>query len=285
MFGRFRRTEDVVGFAFSGGGSRGASQVGALKALMEAGVKPHVVAGTSAGAVNAAWFALHPHRLDRLEEIWLGLRIRDVFPGGRLRILSNLSRYGYVHNSDVWEAQLRRHVGGAHFEDAAIPFGVVALRLSDGKRVVLDSGEIVPALMASTAIPGVFPPYRIGDELYVDGGVIEYLPVPTLLEKGATIIWALDCSAFAPCSGPYASAVDRCGLIAASAAVASVTSLTATRGCTVHLLSPPLPDIQDARDFGRTAELVKAGYEHTRAFLRDQFGPRGGELDSGHTAS
>src|SRR5579864_7051099 len=97
MFGRFRRADDGIGYAFSGGGARTAVQVGMLRALTEAGIRPSLVAGTSAGAVNAAWFALFPERQDRLEEIWLELRTRDIFPGGRLRILYNLARKGYVH--------------------------------------------------------------------------------------------------------------------------------------------------------------------------------------------
>jgi NTE family protein len=287
MFGRFRRTEEVIGFALSGGGARAASQVGTLKALTESGIAPQVVAGTSAGAINAAWFSLHPSRLDRLEAIWLGLRGQDVFPGSRLRMLINLARHGYVHRADSLEAYLRRHVGTAHFEDASIPFAVVALRLSDGQRVVFDSGEVVPAVMASAAIPGVFPPYRIGDELYVDGGLVEYLPVPTLLERNATTVWALDCSAFSISAGPYRSVVDRCGLIGSSKDVMYVTSLLTTRGCKVHLLRPDLPEIGDARDFGRTPDLVLAGYEHARSYLREALRARSGAapVDPGHTAS
>lgn len=267
MFRWSRRSEEVVGFALSGGGSRGAAQVGALKALSEAGIQPQLVAGTSAGAVTAAWYALYPQRLDRLEAIWLALRTRDVFPGSRVRILMNLARHGYVHRADLWESFLRGHVGSATFEDTALPFAVVAVRLSDGERVVFDSGEIVPAIMASTAIPGVFPPYPIGDELYVDGGVVEYLPLPTLLERGATTIYAIDCSWINPGAALVESVVDRCGRIGAREQARQVTALSATRGRTVHLLQPPLPDVGDARDFARTADLVKAGYEHTREYL------------------
>src|SRR5690242_5332103 len=105
MFRRQRR-EEVVGFALSGGGARGATQAGALRALTEAGIWPTVVAGTSAGAVNAAWLALYPDRLDRLHEIWLRLRMKDVFPGGRTRMLLNMTRRGYVHHAGMWEEGL-----------------------------------------------------------------------------------------------------------------------------------------------------------------------------------
>lgn len=287
MFGRFRRNEDVVGFALSGGGARGACQVGALKALTEAGIWPQVVAGTSAGSVNAVWFALFPHRLDRLEAIWMALRTRDIFPGNRIRIAFNLSRHGYVHASEQWEAFLRRQVGESQFEDLAIPCSVVAVRLSDGQRMVFDSGELVPAIMASTAIPGIFPPYRIGEELYVDGGVLEYLPVPTLLERNATTIFALDCSWFNPQLDGEGSVVDRCGRIGAWAAVKAVTSISTTRGRNVHLLRPELPEIGDARDFRHTAELILAGYEQAQRYLQNglQARPQESVADSAPSAS
>jgi NTE family protein len=136
--------------------------------------------------------------------------------------------------------------------------------------VVFDCGEIVPAVMASMSIPGVFPPYRIGEELYVDGGVLEPLPVPTLIERGATAIYALDCSDF-PLGLPIrGSLVDRCARIAAYAAARQVTSLSATRGRTVHLLRPELAETPDFRSFDRTAELIRMGYEYTRRYLEER---------------
>jgi NTE family protein len=268
MFRRQRR-EEVVGFALSGGGARGATQAGALTALSEAGIWPSIVAGTSAGAVNAAWLALYPDRLDRLREIWLRLRMKDVFPGGRARMLINMARSGYVHHAGMWEDGLLRDIGPAHFEDARIELLVTAVRLSDGQKVLFDSGPIVPALMASTAIPGVFPPYRIGDELYVDGGVLDYLPLDCVIDRGATTVYALDCSWFPVGFDAGGSAVDRAGLIASSAAVSAATTLPATRGRQVHVLRPPIPDLTDGRDFSRTAELLNVGYEHARKYLRD----------------
>jgi NTE family protein len=231
-----------------------------------------MVAGTSAGAVNAAYFALHPHRLDRLEAIWLALRTQDVFPGTRFHVLMNLIRLGHIHRSDEWESLLRKEVGQACFEDMTVPCAVVAVRLSDGARVVFDSGEVIPALMASTAIPGIFPPYRIGEEQYVDGGVLEYMPIPTLLESGATTIYALDCSSYGLKMEHAGSVVDRCARITARDYVRRVSSLQEARGRTVYLLQPELPEFDDSRDFGFTAELMLAGYDQARKFLSEQLG-------------
>jgi len=266
---RERRTEEIIGFALSGGGARGASQAGALKAITEAGIWPQLVAGTSAGAVNAAWLALHPHRLDKLEAIWLALRTQDVFPGNRVRLLLNFTRRGYVHAADAWESFLVQHLGNARFEETELSCAVVAVRLSDGERVVFERGELVPAIMASTAIPGVFPPYCIGGELYVDGGVLEFLPVPTLIERGATVTYAMDSSWFGPMSSEIGAVVDRCSRISARASADMVTSLPSTRGTSVHLLRPELKEFADARDFRHSAELVRAGYDQASQYLRE----------------
>ena len=268
MFRRARR-QDVISFALSGGGARGATQFGALRALTEASIWPALVAGTSAGSVNASWFALHPHRLDRLQDVWMRLRTQDVFPGNRLRLLLNMTRRGYIHDSAVWEAALRRDFGSATFEEAKIPCAIVAVRLSDGQRVVFDSGEIVPAMMASTAIPGVFPPYEIDGEFYVDGGVLEYLPLPTVIERGATVVYALDCSGFPLGHNGDLSVLDRTGLIASQAAVMRCTSLSETRGRVVHVLRPVLPALRDGRDFSQSEQLIAAGYEHARRYLEE----------------
>lgn len=270
MFGRFRRGEEVIGFALSGGGTRGAVQVGVVRALAEAGIRPRVVAGTSVGAVNAVWLARYPDQVDGLAAVWMALRRRDVFPGSRLRIAINLMRYRYVHDSRAWERFLRSYVEDARFEDLSIPAAVVAVRVSDGTKEVFDSGDLLPALMASTAIPGVFPPYRIGDELYVDGGVLEHLPVPTLLERAVTEVYAVDCSGFAPGLDFRGSLVDRCWRIAATASAEQATSLYATRGRNVHVIRPDLPEIGDARHFGHTEHLVESGYEFARRYLEQR---------------
>src|SRR3954453_16285219 len=152
MFRRSRR-EEMLGIALTGGGARAATQVGALRALSEGGIVPDIIAGTSAGAINAAWYALHPQGIGELCDIWYSLHMRDVFPGNRARMIMNLARHGYVHDSATWERAMRARFGDAHIEDAAIRLCVAAGRLRDGRRVVFESGEIVPALMASSAIP------------------------------------------------------------------------------------------------------------------------------------
>ncbi|MGH2448396.1 MAG: patatin-like phospholipase family protein [Chloroflexota bacterium] len=271
VFRLSRNSDEVIGFALSGGGPRGASQVGALKALSEAGIRAAMVTGSSVGAINAAWYSLFPNRLDRLEALWMGLSRRDIFPGTPPRILLNLARRGYLHSSHSLERFLRRQIGDTTFEQCVIPCVVVAVRLSDGRLTLFDSGEIVPAVMASSSIPGVFPPYRIDDELYVDGGVLEYLPLRPLWERGVSEAYALDCSYFQIDADPE-GVLDRCARISCQKSVDLETSLAATRGRKAHLLRPPLPETSDGRDFSASRELVQAGYSHATEYLRHAMG-------------
>jgi NTE family protein len=264
-----RQQREKIAFVLSGGGARGAAQVGMLAALHERGIAPALVLGTSAGAVNGAWYALYPHRLDELERVWRTLRTKMVFPGTPLHAAYNMLRYGYAHRVDGWARMLVEHFTDTRLEDAAIPLGVVAVRLADGEVTVFESGPIVPALLASTAVPGLFPPQRINGVLYVDGGVVEFLPIPSALKRAVTTIYALDCSDYPPGDGSKGLVVDRCSQIAATAWVRTVVAAAQAAGCQVHLLHPPLGDLDDARDFRHTARLIETGYEYARAALAE----------------
>lgn len=263
MFGRSRHSDQVIGLALSGGGTRGAWQIGGLRALEERQVLPALVSGSSAGAINAAWYALHGREIDRLEDIWLSLRQRDIFPGNPLTVLRNFLRRGYLYSSDALERLLRRYVGNATFEDCSISCSIVAVRLSDGQRVVFDSGELVPAVMASAAIPGVYPPYPIGGELYLDGGLLDFLPLRSLFDRGATELYAFDCSFYARGSGATAVVVDRAARIGSQFAVERELARHRDAGLRIHLLRPELPESLDSRDFSLTARLVRDGYLYT----------------------
>ncbi|GAC1469906.1 MAG: patatin-like phospholipase family protein [Chloroflexota bacterium] len=256
-----------VGFALSGGGSRAACEVGMLRALDEAGIHADVLAGTSAGAVIGIWQALFPDRIDRLESIWLSLRTQDVFPGNRLQLLANFVRHGHVHAARSWERFLRRHFEDARFEDLSMPCGVVAVELTTGAVHVFDSGEIVPAVMASTAIPGVFPPVAIEDRMYVDGGLLEYLPVTPLLAHDVDVVYGLDCSYLEPHVGRGWAVMDRCDRISARADADAALGRVSQSDIEMQLLRPPLPDVADPRSFAQSAALIRAGYDYVASYL------------------
>ncbi|HEX3509147.1 MAG TPA: patatin-like phospholipase family protein [Candidatus Dormibacteraeota bacterium] len=175
-------------FVLSGGSSLGAIQVGMLQALMEAGVQPDFMIGTSVGAVNAAWLAAQPD-VDgalKLAAIWSGLRRQDIFPinawAGALGIFG---RNNHVISNAGLRSVLEKNLPYKRIEEAQVPVHIITTDLRTGKPVVISSGPVVPALLASTAIPGVFPPVTIGRRELVDGGVANHTPIAAAIELGA----------------------------------------------------------------------------------------------------
>lgn len=205
-------------FVFAGGGSYGAAQVGMLRALCARGVRPELVTGSSVGAINGVFYAGMPNAdgIERLESLWRGLRRQDVFP------LALASLFGALRNSDhLFEpAGLRRllvmHLPQSRLEDAAIPVHVMATDLLTGSPVCLSAGSAVAAVLASSAIPAIYPPVQIDDRQLIDGGVACSTPIGAAIELGATRLIVLPtsfaCPHDAPPSGVLAMAFHAMGL-------------------------------------------------------------------------
>jgi NTE family protein len=181
-------------FVLSGGGSLGAVQVGMLQALTEAGIHPDLLIGTSVGAVNAAWIAGCPDHQGalRLGEIWRGLRRQDIFPLSPWSSARGLlGRSNHMISNGGLREVLAKHMPYERLEQAAVPVHVITTELKTGRSVLMSSGPAVPALLASTAIPGVFPPVTIGRREFIDGGVANHTPIAGAIELGATRIFVL----------------------------------------------------------------------------------------------
>ncbi len=177
-----------VCFVLSGGASLGAVQVGMLRALYERGIQPDAVIGTSVGAINGAFIASRPpvpETADALADTWRGLRRQEIFPFNPATALIGLSgRRNYL----VSNGPLRRLVAGQLefelLEQAPIPFHVVAVDLFSGRERRLSRGPALDAVLASAAIPGVFPPVDWEDTELIDGGVANNAPISHALELG-----------------------------------------------------------------------------------------------------
>jgi len=208
-FGRGLRAKTRTAFILSGGGARGALQVGALRALMEAGIRPDIVIGTSIGAWNGAWLAYRPtaEGVASIAAAWRSVHIAGVLlghtrplqrpPGAQrgLLMLVAARRVSRGHPSMFSnigpQRLLERFVGDLTFEDTAIPFRVIVTDLTHGTRVALKSGPLIPAILASSALPGIFPPVRIGEAVYTDGGPLDDASVDCALELGANRLFIL----------------------------------------------------------------------------------------------
>lgn len=167
-------------FVLSGGGNQAVSQVGMLRALLERGIVPDVVVGTSAGALNGSAIAYAPNLtgVATLERVWTSLRSGEIFPGGRLGRAWNVLRRGtHLFGSEGLERVIDAATPARSFADLGIPLRVVTADLDTGEEVVITRGPLKPALLATSALPGVFPIVHHDGRRLVDGGVVNTVPL------------------------------------------------------------------------------------------------------------
>jgi NTE family protein len=177
----------------AGGGSLGAVQAGMLAALMAASEPIHFIVGASVGAINAGYFAGEPtlEGARKLEGLWRAITRHDVMPLTLSNAMNVVRRRGYLFDNKALRALLERHLHYKLLEDAAIPLHIVATDVLTGAEVVLSQGPVVEAILASAAIPGVFPSVNIGGRDLVDGAIANNTPVTTAIRLGATRIVVL----------------------------------------------------------------------------------------------
>ncbi len=181
-------------FVLSGGGNLGAGQVGTVLALLERGIEPDLLVGTSAGALNAAYLAGDPGLggAQRLAAIWTSVRTREVFRLGLKpwHLLSHLRGEALYHNEDL-RRLLERSLRYRSIEDARLALRIVATDFDTGSAAAFHSGPVVDAVLASAALPGLFPPVEIEGRLYVDGGIADNVPIAPAVGAGAKEIYVI----------------------------------------------------------------------------------------------
>ena len=184
-----------VAFVLSSGANLGAVQVGMLRALIEHDIRPDLVVGCSIGAINGAGLAEDPTDtgVARLESLWQAMDGRDLMPRRWLPppIVLAARRRDAVHTQDALAAVLRRTLAADRFEDLAVPFQCVATDIAAEREAWFSEGPLVEALLASAAIPAVYPLVEIDGRRYLDGGMISPIPVDEALAAGATHVLAL----------------------------------------------------------------------------------------------
>ena len=181
-------------FVLAGGGSLGAVQVGMLQALFTWGEVPSFLVGTAAGAINAAYIGSDPtcECADGLAHIWCAVRRQDVLPVDLRGIVAGMfGRRDHLVDSRGLRNFLERHLPYQVLEEAAIPVHLVASEVVTGQEVVLSTGPAVEAVLASSAIPGVFPPVKLGSQMLMDGGVANNAPISVAVALGAERIIVL----------------------------------------------------------------------------------------------
>jgi NTE family protein len=184
----------LTAFVLGGGGLLGAVEVGMLRALHERGVAPDLVLGTSVGALNGLAVAADPDgAVERLGELWREVAGGgEVYAGGTLRQVRRAVRTGtHVHSARPLRERLEREFGDITFADLPVRFQCCAASIERAAEHWFDSGPVVPAVMASAAVPGLLPPARVGGEHYLDGGIVNSVPLGRAVELGATRVFVL----------------------------------------------------------------------------------------------
>lgn len=240
-----------TGLVLSGGGARGIAHLGVIKALYEQGITIDRIAGTSAGAIVGALLG-HGYTPDEI------LKIIETTPFFK-HVRPAFTRMGLLR-LDKAEGLYRQHLPHDSFEALKIPLHVVATDLVEGEPVVFDEGELVRPVLASCCIPGIFEPYSINKRYYVDGGVLNNMPVE-VLENKVDFIIGVHCNPFTM-QKPITSMK---GVLERSLILA-VQSKTKERfaKCNV-LIEPPELSRFDVFDLRRAREIFRIGYDYARS--------------------
>jgi NTE family protein len=183
-----------VAFVLGGGGILGAHEVGMLRALAESSIDADVILGTSVGAINGALFAADPTvgGVERLSELWADLNFAELSTGSVLRSVATLARTG-THLQSVTEVRgrLTEALPVWRVEELELPFQCVAASIERAAEHWFEEGDLADVVLASCAVPGILPPVKIGDEHFIDGGIVNSIPVARAVALGATTIYVL----------------------------------------------------------------------------------------------
>lgn len=267
-----------VAFVLSGGGPLGAVQVGMLRALVEHGIKPDLILGCSVGAVNGAGFAAEPNLrgIQRLEHIWgrLADGETDLMENARLvPIIVELGRRGEaISTQDNLRTLLEEELGARDFADLKVPFGCVATDMETAREYWFTQGDLIPAILASACLPGVYPPVELDGRRLYDGGVARELPVQKAAELGGTELYILHVGHLegrdAELKRPYDA------LVHAYWATRIARIEDEIAGLDKHVKSFRLPagDVPRIRfdDFSQSREMAETAYEAATTFLSNR---------------
>ena len=268
----------TIAFVLSGGGSLGAVQVGMLQALSRRDVAPDLLIGTSVGAINAAYIAgrgTGTQALDDLASIWQGLRRKDVFPVNPLRHVLALAGAKPSLCSDAGVRRLLdTHLTYPDLRDATIPVHIVTTNLLSGEEVLLSAGDAARAVLASAAIPGIFPAVQYEGSTLVDGGVADNAALSQAVALGADEVYILPAG--------FACALQQPPATALGAAMQALTLLIEQRlvidveqfagSATIKVLPPLCPLAIAPTDFSHAGELIERARRATGAWI-DGGGP------------
>ena len=284
----------TVAFALSGGANLGPMQAGTMVALTEAGIEPDLLVGTSVGALNAAFISTRPGIAGprTLMAAWSKLGRREAF---RFNVLTALAGFlgvrDHLVSAQPFRQLIRRWVEVDRIEQSTVPFAAVATDALSGEAVVLRDGDVADALAASTAIPGLFPPVRIGDRWLIDGSLAASRPALQAQDMGADDIYVISTTTaprLRPPRGAVAMAMNSVSLVTARAGhdqlVTAIDHAAATGG-RVFVVPSAEPVAPGPFDFRHSAALADAAYARTQLWLAQEGPARDGASSIAHLAA
>ncbi|MEN0129867.1 MAG: patatin-like phospholipase family protein [Brevundimonas sp.] len=185
----------TIGFVLGGGGVRGAVQVGMVRALFEAGIVPDTIVGTSIGAINGAAIAHDPSPaiVEKLVDAWASPAAAAIYGDSWPKQLRRLAR-SRTHLNDpgpLRELLVEMLGDEPTFEGLTVPLAVTAASIERAAERWFDSGPLIPAVLASSSVPGILPPTEIDGEHFVDGGIVNSIPLGEAIRRGATHVYVL----------------------------------------------------------------------------------------------
>ncbi len=279
MGGEERESAGRRAFVLGGGGALGAYEVGMLRALDEHGVRPDLVVGTSVGAINGAAVAADPGpaAVERLTRLWTGLGRAGVFSGSLLsRVRTAVTSGTHLYSAEPLRALLREHLPVERLEDLPVPFQCVAAGIERAAEHWFREGPLVEAVLASCAVPGLLPPVRVGEETYLDGGLVNSVPVGRAVALGARTVYVLQVGRLErplrPPRAPWEVAAVAFEIARRHRFARDMADLPPS--VTVHVLPTGIPGDERTttrlahRDFDRTAERIDRAHAASLRYLR-----------------
>jgi NTE family protein len=260
-------------FVLSGGGSLGAIQVGMLEALFERGVAPDLIVGTSVGAINGGYIAGRaptPETTQALAGIWRSLSRGAIFPINPVTgLIGFLGRSSHLIPVGNLRRLITRYATIERLEDSPIQLHLIATDVLTGQEVRVSRGPAIDAVLASAAIPSVFPPVEFDGRLLMDGGVADNTPISHAVALGADEIYVLPtgipCDLPAPPRGALAMLLHALTILTQQRLHLEI-GLYRDRARLV-VLPPPCPQPVQPVDFARGAWLIEQSLQDSRSFL------------------
>jgi NTE family protein len=285
---RWQKREGPVAFVLSGGGNLGALQIGMLRALAEHGIRPDLVVGCSVGAINGAALAEDPSPagVGRLERLWRELDGKELMPSGFLPRAVGLARKGEaIHDNEGLRRALEEQLTARTFEELAVPFQCVATDVLGVREVWFRSGPLIDPILASAALPAVYPAVEIDGVRYLDGAIVDDVPMGRAVELGARTIYVLQVGAFSrprpEPRRPLDVAIQSYWIARHHRFKRELAAMPPE--VVVHLLPTGQTPTMRYNDFTRSAELIALAYEASGDYLSGR--PARPELPAGEPSA